>query len=146
MNEQVLLDARPHGWVLARPVLALLGVCALGGGVAGSMHDPRARWLVLAAAVVVLVPLSLLPWLRWLRTSVVVTDRRLVLRWGLLRRYGRDVPLDRVAEVLTRQSVGQRLRRAGTLTVVPVEGSAVVLPELRDVERVRALLYGPRDG
>jgi len=140
-DEEVLLRVRPHGRALVLPLLALLLVLAVAGFAAGRLPDAdwqrAARTAVAAVAAVLVVRLSLLPWLRWLTTVLVVTDRRVVLERGLLRRTSRGVPLSRVADVGVERSAVQRLLGSGTLVLDTVgeRGGLVV----RDVPRVRAL-------
>jgi membrane protein YdbS with pleckstrin-like domain len=140
-DEEVLLRVRPHPRALVVPVLALLLVLGVAGYVAGRLPEAdwraAARWAVVAVASVLVVRLSLLPWLRWLTTVLVVTDRRVVLERGVLRRSTRGVPLSRVADVGVDRSPVQRLLGSGTLVLDTVgeRGGLVV----RDVPRVREL-------
>jgi membrane protein YdbS with pleckstrin-like domain len=140
-DEEVLLRVRPHARALVLPLLALLAVLAAAGFAAGRLPEASwqaaARWAVAAAAAALVVRLSLLPWLRWLTTVLVVTDRRVVLERGVLRRTSRGVPLSRVADVGVERSALQRLLGSGTLVLDTVgeRGGLVV----RDVPRVRAL-------
>lgn len=138
-DESVVLRVRPHGVVLVPPVLALLLGLAVAGFVAALMPEGRwqapGRWAVGAVTVAVVVRLAVAPWLRWLSTAFVVTDRRVRMQHGVLRRTSRDVPLSRIADVGVERSVVQRLAGSGTLVLDTVgeRGGLVV----RDVPRVR---------
>lgn len=147
----MLLRLRPHGRALARPLVVLLGALALAGYAAASV--PAGSWqrpgraAVGVVAVVVVLRWSARPWLRWLTTTVVVTERRVRWRSGLLRRSAHDVPLARVAGVRVEQSLGQRLTRTGTLLLHGLDGTVTVL--VRDAgrpddvaEQVEELLAG----
>lgn len=145
-DERVVLELHPHWRRLVLP--ALLPPVVVGLGVyAGSLVDGSARTTVrvaiAAVGLVVLVVLSLVPFLRWLCTLYVVTTRRIALRTGVLSRTGRDVPLARVNDVTFRHNVIERvLFHSGTLTVESAgERGQVELDDVPRVEDVQAMIY-----
>src|ERR1022692_5002181 len=82
-EEQVFLDARRHGVVLARPLLRALIVAVLGAiGMIGG-------WPVSAAGVGLLVVAAAMAigsvW-RWDRTHVVLTTEKLFVVHGVMKR------------------------------------------------------------
>jgi uncharacterized membrane protein YdbT with pleckstrin-like domain len=148
-GEEVVIRLRPHARVLARPLLVLLGALALGGFGAGRVPEGSwqgpGRWAVAAVTAAVVVRFCLLPWLRWLSTTYLVTERRVTLERGVLRRSSRGVPLSRVADVGVERTLGQRLFGSGTLVLDTVgERGGLVLrdvPAVRDVaEQLNELL------
>jgi uncharacterized membrane protein YdbT with pleckstrin-like domain len=142
-GEEVVIRLRPHARALALPVALLLVTLAVAGFLAAWMPDGRwqtaGRWAVAGVTLLVLVRGALLPWLRWLSTVFVVTDRRVSLEQGVLRRSTRDVPLSRVADVGIERTLLQRLLRTGTLVLDTVgeRGGLVV----RDVPGVRQVAF-----
>ncbi|HWH30487.1 MAG TPA: PH domain-containing protein [Mycobacteriales bacterium] len=144
LEEQELLRTRTHPRVLALPLAVLLTSLACAGFAAARV--PPGDWqragraLVAAVTAVVVVRWAVLPWLRWLGTVLWVTERRLVVQQGVLRRASRSVPLSRVVDVEVHRSLGQRLLGSGTL-VLPVagEGRGERGVVLRDVPRAREL-------
>ncbi|MCW2851256.1 MAG: uncharacterized protein JWM84_920 [Nocardioides sp.] len=145
-DETVLLDLRPHGKALALPVLWLLLVVAAAGFAAARFDAAPVRIGALVLAVLLLGRLSLVPLLRWRATRFLLTDERLSLRSGVLRRSGRDVPLTRVDEVTFTQSLWQRVQGCGTLAVAAGDADPVLVPDLRDVEAVQRAVYRAVDG
>jgi uncharacterized membrane protein YdbT with pleckstrin-like domain len=140
-GERVVLALRPHRQALVPPALVLLLVSPIATFTAAATPAGEAQQWVRGAVVVVaaLVVLwwSVWPFLVWLRTSYVLTDRRLVTRRGVLRRIRGDLPLAQVTDVtVTRPSMRQRLLRCGTLVVTSADGGELVL---RDVPRVKAV-------
>lgn len=119
-------------------VLLLLDAALLGAGLAWVPQDyrPYGVWVLIAACVLLGLLGCVRPFLRWLTTSYVLTSRRVILRWGLLSRNGRDVPLNRVADVSYRQSVLDRMLGCGTLTLTGLSERATVLPDVPQVQRV----------
>ena len=59
----------------------------------------------------------LVPLLRWRTTTYTITNRRLITRSGILSKQGKDLPLNRINEVGTEQSLTDRLFRCGSLNV-----------------------------
>jgi uncharacterized membrane protein YdbT with pleckstrin-like domain len=144
-GERVELDLHPHARALARPVLTLLVVVPLAAFVAARVPSGAAqaplRVVVAALAVGLLLVLAVGPFLRWVTTHYVVTNRRLVTRHGVLARSGRDVPLFRVTDITFEQGLVQRLLGSGTLVVeTGGERGDVVLLDVPHVEAVQGRL------
>lgn len=139
-DEELLAHEHPHWRVLAPAVAVLLGVAAAGGFLAAVVRGQSwhaAAWLGLGVlGAVVLARWTLWPVLRRRRTHVVVTDRRVLVGEGVLRRAVVDVPLRAVTAVAYRDRVLERALRTGTL-VVDCAGRTPL--ELADVPRVAAL-------
>jgi uncharacterized membrane protein YdbT with pleckstrin-like domain len=145
-DEQVLRDTHPHWRRLAGPVLVLLGtvpvttyaaaaLAGAAGGAGGGAGRLWVRWAVLATGALAVLAWAVLPYLRWLSTDYVVTDRRVVLRTGLLARRVRDVPLAHVTDVRVEKSLLDRALRSGTLVVESAaEGGGLVLVDTPDVD------------
>ncbi len=144
-GETVLLDLRPHGKLLALPVLALLVVVAATGFGVARVSEPLGDLAIGVVGLLLLLRLSLVPFLRWRATRFLLTDERIALRSGVLRRTGRDVPLSRVDEVTYSQTLLQRLQGCGTLTVAAGDAAPVVVSDLRDVEGVQRQVYRQLD-
>ncbi|HET6818452.1 MAG TPA: PH domain-containing protein [Mycobacteriales bacterium] len=141
-DEHIVLDLHPHWKRIVLPALLLPVVVGLASYLVflvpdGSLHAAL-RWLILVVAVLVLLRWSLWPFLRWSTTRYVLTNRRVVIRTGVLSRSGRDIPLTRVNDVSFRHSVIDRMLRCGTLTIESAgEHGQVVLPEVPTVEMVQ---------
>lgn len=115
-GEDVVLDIHPHWWSLAAPVLALAVAVAVAVAVGVNLDHDAAT----VATVVLMVAAALwvvVRWLTWVTTSFVLTTDRVVYRYGVLRRHTREIPIERVNEVETTQSLLQRMVQAGDLTV-----------------------------
>ena len=124
-GERIYLDSRRHGIVLA-PALLRAFLLAAGGGFLFSLVWPLP--LVGAALVIVAAVLALRAVWKWERTHVVVTDDRLALVRGTLRRRVAAVRLERVGAVEVDQSLLGRMLGYGTLIAGPLEISYVPQP------------------
>jgi len=131
LEEQVCVEARQHGIVLARPflwafLLATFGsICTRHGW---PLPLVGAGLLSLAALVGVRGV-----W-RWERRRVVVTTERLAVVEGTLRRRTAGVPLRALGAVELEQSVPGRILGYGTLVAGSLEVPYV--PEARRVYRL----------
>jgi uncharacterized membrane protein YdbT with pleckstrin-like domain len=141
-DEEVVLDLHPHWKALIVPALLVPIVVGLASYLVflvpdGSVRTPL-RWAVVVIAVLVLLRWSMWPFLQWITTRYVLTNRRVVIRTGVLSRSGRDIPLTRVNDVSFRHSLIDRMLKCGTLTIESAgEKGQVVLPEVPSVELVQ---------
>jgi uncharacterized membrane protein YdbT with pleckstrin-like domain len=146
-DENVVMALRPHWKELIAPALVLVIVCPLATYVATVVPDGSAqKWLrlaVVAVALLVLARWSVWPFLRWITTSYIVTDRRLITRSGIIARHGRDMPLSRINDVSFEHSgVIERMLRCGTLVVESAgERGQLVLRDVPRVEEVQRDVY-----
>lgn len=145
-DESVVLDLRPHWRRLVRPCLAV--PVFIGGGsylvaaVPAGHLQADGRWAVVGLTAVLLVGLSVRPWLRWRSTRYLVTTRRVLVRAGVLSRHGRDMPLARITDVSFTRTLLERLLGAGTLVLESAgERGQLVWSDVPGVERVQATVY-----
>ncbi len=148
-DEQVVLHRHPHWKRLFWPVVILiLSSAAASFGCAvvnGTNWDPNAKqvvyWVIGAIWLVLTGWLTLWPFLNWLTTHFVITDRRVMYRHGVLSRSGIDIPLARINSVEFRHRLIDRLLRTGTLIVESASQDPLEFHDIPRVEQVHALLY-----
>ncbi len=137
-DEEVLVDLRPHWVFFLGPLFLTAASIAVVAVIAHQF--PKApvavAWLL---AVLIAGPAI---WLaarlaRWFGTSLVVTDRRIVFRSGVLGRHVVNLRLQRVVDTHCTQRPLERLIGSGTI-VLEVEGEEGGLA-LDDVRRPRTL-------
>ena len=127
MDEQIRLEARRHGIVLARPLLRSLLVAAAGGAAfLGPWPLPVAGAGMLAVAALLAVAAVL----RWERTHVLLTPDALVVSHGVLRRESVTVRLARVGPVEVEQTLLGRVLGYGTIAAGDLEIDYVTQPKL----------------
>jgi uncharacterized membrane protein YdbT with pleckstrin-like domain len=144
-DEEVVRHLHPHGLTLFWPVVRLLlivGAASFGTAVIpAGRQQGILRMLVLGVALVLLLRLLVVPFLRWRTTHYVITTHRLLLREGILARRGHDLGLSRITDVSYRQTLWERLVRSGTLTIESAgEGEPRVLRRIPDSDGVQQLL------
>jgi uncharacterized membrane protein YdbT with pleckstrin-like domain len=148
-DERVVLHRHPHWKRLASPVLVLIlttAIAAFGlGAVAQTAWDQTAKNVVSAVIgtiwLIVVGWLTFWPYLNWLTTHFVITDRRVMFRHGLLTRAGIDIPLARINSVEFRHRLIDRMLRTGTLIVESASQDPLEFYDIPRVEQVHSLLY-----
>jgi uncharacterized membrane protein YdbT with pleckstrin-like domain len=141
-GETVVLETHPHWKTLVLPVLALLATMVLAGFLLAVVDDSTGRYVIAGVAAVLAVVFFLAPFLRWRTTLFVITDKRVVVRTGILSRTGRDIPLSRVNDVTFSHNLLERILGCGTLVVESAgERGQVQLTEVPHVEQVQRTLY-----
>jgi uncharacterized membrane protein YdbT with pleckstrin-like domain len=115
-GEDVVLDLRPHWWVLVKPV-ALVVVLVPALFVVAAKIDNDVPTYAMAALLLFALLRLLVAYLRWATTNFVVTTDRIVHRAGVLAKSGREIPLERLNDITVNQSIFERLIGAGDLMI-----------------------------
>ena len=117
-GETVAMDLRPHWWFFAGPLFAGIPVLVLLVTALKQNGDVQtvALWAVAAIA------LGWAVWLAsrliaWQTTHFVLTSDRLVFRSGILAKHTRDIPLEKVNDLQSSQSLFERMIGAGDLLI-----------------------------
>jgi len=148
-DEQVVLHRHPHVKRLASPIFILVlttGLASFGlGVVAQTTWDHAAKNVigsVIGAIWLIAVGwLTLWPFLGWLTTHFVITDRRVMFRHGFLTRTGIDIPLARIDSVEFRHGLLDQILRSGTLIVESASQDPLEFADIPRVAQVHSLLY-----
>lgn len=117
-GEEVVSESRPNWSVLVGPVFAFVVVLAACVSVAflwGSA--PIVVGYVLAGIAFLAACWLAGQIISWRSRLLVITNRRVVYRWGVLRRTGREIPLERIQDVTFHQTILERIVGAGSLLI-----------------------------
>jgi shikimate kinase len=123
-----LLDGERLGARVPRHWIALVGdlrgafLLAVGGlavpAVLAHVAAPSDVAVLLGLGVAAAAGLwALAAWCRWSSQTLLVTNRRVLLHGGVLRRWSRAVSLDRIQNVVTEQGLLGRVLRYGTVRI-----------------------------
>jgi membrane protein YdbS with pleckstrin-like domain len=144
-GEEVVMHKRPHWKLLVGPVLVFLLAVGVGTYLAAVIRDQSwAGWGWLALSVIgaaLVLWLTVVPVLRWRTTHFVVTNRRVLVREGILSRQGIDIPMSRINSVQFRHTALERLLGCGTLIIESASDEPLEFDDVPGVHRVHALLY-----
>jgi uncharacterized membrane protein YdbT with pleckstrin-like domain len=144
-DEQVVKHLHPHWITLVLPTLGFLVTAAVAGFLAaivpsGSLQTPL-RIAILAVALLIVIWLSFIPFLRWRTTHYVLTTHRVLIRVGILHHRGRDIAVNRINDVSFEQTIWERLIGAGTLMVESAgEAGQQVLKDIPHAPAVQQLI------
>jgi uncharacterized membrane protein YdbT with pleckstrin-like domain len=132
------LEARStlHWLVYGRALIALVAAvaCFIGSRLVtgnGEIFLWSAAFFT-AGAVIFFVP----AWIHRLSTEIAVTDRRIILKRGLIQRHTIEINMDKVESVDVDQSILGRIFDYGTITV---HGTGTGIEPLRNVSAPIAL-------
>ena len=144
-QEEVVLHLHPHAKAAVRPALVL--VVALAAVIVVWVMLPPTTGGLIGVCVVASVALfmgltrGVWPLMVWRTTHYVFTDERILLQDGVVARERRDLPLNRINDHVTCQSLLDRLLGCGTLTVDSIGEQSAVLASVPRVQQVQTTLY-----
>src|SRR5699024_7374389 len=146
-GEEVRVHSHPHGKMLIGPVIVLAVV--LGGGgwlavLADGLDQPwrKVALIAIGGLALVLVLWGVLPaCVRWRTTHFIVTTERLIVRAGVIKRTGIDIPMARISSVQFRHSVVVRMFCYGTLSNECASDEPVTCDDIPRVELVHNESY-----
>ncbi|MFN2519759.1 MAG: PH domain-containing protein [Candidatus Limnocylindria bacterium] len=95
-DEHVLVATRPL--YLWEPQVVLIAIAALVAGYLWRDADLRVAGGALAVAATVYALLLLIRWIRWRSRWFVLTDRRVIARWGVFDRNQSALLLERIQD------------------------------------------------
>jgi membrane protein YdbS with pleckstrin-like domain len=142
-GETVALDLRPHWWFFAGPLFAGIPVLVLLVTALKQNGDVQtvALWAVVAIAVGWAVWLGS-RLIAWQTTHFVVTSDRLVFRSGILAKHTRDIPLEKVNDLASSQSLFERMIGAGDLLIESAgERGQEVFSDIPHPDAVQQMIY-----
>ena len=144
-DEELILHTHPHWKELVMPVVWFVLIGAFGAialvALPSSWGDIP-MYVLWALIAVLMIWLVVTPYVRWATTHYVFTTHRVLLRFGVVTRRGRDIPLARINDVSFEQGVIERLFRFGTLVVESAgERGQQVLKDMPQVENAQSTLY-----
>lgn len=143
-EERVVVHLHPHWKVVIAPVIwSVICIASTAGAAVGLPPDLDAVVVLIGAvALVLFVWLSLWPLIEWRSTHFVFTNERVLWREGFFNRVQRDIPLSRVNDVASNQTLLDRLLGCGDLTVESAgERGQSVLRNIPRVVQVQKIVY-----
>lgn len=146
-DETVQFETKPHWRALFVPAIVLLAtvfvtVFVLSWVVSNIAGWEFLRWIVIAGGILILVLWAVVPFLRWLTTEYTFTDRRVIVRSGIVTRRGKDVPLAKINNVSFFVPAMGRLFNYGELVIQSAgENDGLTIQDVPDVEIIQRKVY-----
>lgn len=141
--ETVALDLHPHWWYFAPPAATLAGSIVLAIIVKVQLDGGAERWLslLLLAAIILSAIWLVVRYVRWTNTNFAVTSHRMIYRSGVLSKRSVEIPLERVNNVNSHQSLFERIIGAGDLLIESAgEAGRQRYSDIRNPTRVQTLI------
>lgn len=126
-DERIIYRTRSHWIMLGWPILFVtVGVV---GAIALYLKF-RTEYYWIAGAVVAAVGLVIAvgPFLRYISADFAVTDKRVLAKFGLVRRHSLETLLSKIEAIGVDQDLPGRLFGYGTITIIGTGGTQEVLP------------------
>ncbi len=120
-NEQVTYWAKLHWIIYVWPMIILIGAvaAAVGFGALG-LHG---GWIASAVLAVIALLAFLPPWIDSLSSEFAVTNKRVLIKIGLIRRHSLELLLQKVEGIGVDQTLAGRILGYGTITVTGTGGT-----------------------
>jgi membrane protein YdbS with pleckstrin-like domain len=144
-GERVVIHKHPHWKMLLLPYIVL--IITLGVGIWLAILAQDLSWSTVAfiaigaVALILIVWLFFVPFVRWRTTHFIVTTDRVMAREGLINRTGIDIPLSRINSVRFEHGLIDRIVGCGTLIIESASDEPLEFDDIPQVERVHSMLY-----
>jgi len=143
-DEKMILASNPHWFYFWKQVAAAIGVVALLlllMVLEDGWADTVIGWAALVAFVILLLNI-LFEFVQWKTTRFAITDQRVAYQSGFVRRRGVSIPLNRINNVNSEQSIIARVLNNGIVTIESAgETGDSVFENIPDPEKVRTLIF-----
>ena len=135
VNESRVARLRHHGGLMLWPAIIFILLTSASGFASGFFSDQWMQIALWSVYGVLVIAFVLVPWLRWLASTITITTHRIILSSGLVVRSRREILLMRVHDLTLRRSAGQMMFGSGDIllgmgTEQPVRIHAVPRPNL----------------
>jgi uncharacterized membrane protein YdbT with pleckstrin-like domain len=119
-------------WTIYAPAI-LLAIGAAAAAIAGAAYSDYAKlWWLVAIVLAIAAAVTFIPaWFRRWTTEIAVTDRRIILKRGLIRRHTIEMNMQKVESVDIDQTLIGRLFNFGN---VAIRGTGSSFETLRTID------------
>ena len=130
--DETILYRTTYSWTLYVPGLLLLLLAVATFAISDRALAYR-LWMLVVALIFAVIALALLAraWFRRWTTEIAITNRRIILKHGFIRRHTTEMNMDKVESVDVDQSLLGRLLNYGDITV---RGTGEGLERLRMID------------
>ena len=145
-HEKIVFDLKPH-WIAVVPAalwtLGFILLYAIGYQLVDDQTWKATGQNVLGiVAVLGILFLGAIPFLRWYFTLFVLTSDRLITRSGVIAKHSKEIPLERINDVTFSQTVIERALGAGDLLIESAgERGQNRITNVRKPEQVQLMIY-----
>jgi uncharacterized membrane protein YdbT with pleckstrin-like domain len=120
-GENLILRAHQHWIVVVKslliPVILLVVVAIVDATVKSGTGIPHFRTFLSLAAAAIAGLWLIVVWIRWQSTAYTLTDQRIKIETGVFGRSSKTIPIDRIQDCTTRQTLFGRMLGYGRVEV-----------------------------
>lgn len=145
-GERVVVNKRPHWKVLILPTILFIVIIGAGAALAALINSRDLAnstwiyWAIVIVAVIALVTLVVVPFVRWRTEHFVITNHHVFFRTGLLSRREHQIPLGQIANMETEVTFWGRLMGYGSLIVESSADQPLKFRNVASLSKVQATL------
>jgi uncharacterized membrane protein YdbT with pleckstrin-like domain len=144
-GESLVLPPLHRHWIwlardLALPTIGALLALVAVDGLGALLLTPDLRVLFTLAVLGAFGLWGGVVWLQWNAALLTVTDQRVIVEEGIFQRSSKVIPLDRVQDVSTKQTLVGRMLDYG-LVEIDAAGSSETFPYVRSPEMLRDQVF-----
>lgn len=145
-TEQVVLDLHPHPITMLGSILSLIASVAFGLWVSLWWQPHGRTWavfkVIIAAVVIAALIYFIVQWINLITQQFVVTTDRCIVRRGIFKRSGTEIPLERINTIFFEQTMLERLVSCGSLALESAgERGTETIEHVRNPVRVQHCIY-----
>ena len=119
-GENLILKTHQHWIVLVKSLvipLVLLVIAVIFDFAVTSGQVSESRAIVTLAAIAIAVLWLIVVWIRWQATAYTLTDQRIKIEAGVFGRSSKVIPIDRIQDCTTKQTLFGRMVGYGRVEV-----------------------------
>jgi uncharacterized membrane protein YdbT with pleckstrin-like domain len=119
-GENLVLMDHPHWIVIVKSLVAPIILLIAAAVVDLTVHNvdiANFQLIVTLGAIAIAGLWLIVVWIRWQSTAYTLTDQRIKIESGVFSRQSKMIPIDRVQDCTTRQSLVGRILRYGRVEV-----------------------------
>jgi uncharacterized membrane protein YdbT with pleckstrin-like domain len=120
-GENLVLKAHQHWIVIVKSLVIPVALLVIAGVVdlfvKSGTGIPHFRTIVSLAAIAIAGAWLIVVWVRWQSTAYTLTDQRIKIETGVFGRSSKTIPIDRIQDATTKQTVFGRMLGYGRVEV-----------------------------
>ena len=135
-DEHVVMHLHPHWKQMIGPYALL--VAAVAGPITAYVAASNVVFVIVGVVAAVLVVwLTVIPYIKWRSTHFVVTNEKVITRSGVFRTHTENISLDRITDVKMDQGLLQRMLGCGKLQLASAgEHAPDMFNNIPNIQRV----------
>lgn len=129
-NEKLIVFAKTHGFIYARTVMWTL--CSLIAFVALYFFNWMSFWYLALIPLAPALYYFIQAWVYSYSTELAVTDKRVIAKFGFIRRHTIELKHSKVESLQVNQGILGRIFNFGSINIIGSGGTTAPIPYIKD--------------